>query len=321
MTSWRCKRFIVTLASDLHCGNRPLGSVIRTLPFVPAHLPWYAVAAQLPRLFGWGDKSDSYQRAVNLLDPVLRFSPFLPLAADADKPLLPWGADMDSIETDLLGSRYRMALSHDTRGAVENRRFENETLLARSRSGKPTRLLGCCFWKPMKDEFGMTEAGEFVSAPSGRRKYPLADLLRNSQWGGQRNQGMGAIAAVEEAPTNDATDTASNPFFQRLAEGATEFPRLALAPAQPGLFYLRYDQGNAAKIAGKPMPLCGRRYSQEKVSGRQAESAAVVWDMGWRLRDAVTAGDITVDLKDRRYACLRENASDEANPLRAAERC
>ena len=316
MTGWRCKRFIVTLATDLHCGARPLGFVARTLPFVPAHLPWYAVAAQLPRLLGWEGQFDSYQKVISRLEPVLRFSPFFPLAAN-DKPLLPWGEDMDSIEADLLGSRSRAALNYGTRGALENRLFEIETLLARSRSGKPTRLLGCCFWRPMEDELTMTEAGELIGAMGGdRRKHPLVDLLRNSQWGGQRNQGMGAIAEVEEAKTDDAADAESNPFFQRLEEGAAEFPRLALAKEQRGLFYLRYQDGSEKHIMGRLMPLAGRRHSRQE-SGLAAESAVVVWDIGWRLRDAAAAGNITIDLEDRRYASLGENAFGEENPLDA----
>jgi len=193
---------------------------------------------------------------------------------------------------------------------MENRLFETEILLARSRGGQPTRFWGCCFWKPMEGELTTTEAGELGNTEgSDCSKYSLVELLQNSQWGGQRNQGMGAIAKVEE---KDSLGAAVDPFFQEM-ESTKKFPRLTLAPKQRGLFYLRYPEesekeGGKEHIQGRLMPLTGRRHS-DKGPGLAAEPVTVVWDVGWRLRHVPDAGaGITIDLSDRRYACQVEGS-------------
>lgn len=280
MSGWRVRQVTVTLASDLHCGARPLGFVARTLPFVPAHIPWYAMTAALVAASGWPDRFDSYARMEALLAHSLRFTPFFPLD-DEDRPLFPWGDGHRLIESNLLGAQYGVALSYDSRGARKNHLFETEVLLARSRSGRPTRLRGYCFWRPGRHD------GLLIDADASFAGHGLAALLLRGQWGGQRNKGLGALRGVT---LDDAGgDTA---FFHSL-DLAGENPVLywPATAANRAPYYLEYEPRLADRVRGRLMPLTGRRFVRDLGPGRAMEAVVCVWEPGWFAADVPDGAD------------------------------
>lgn len=292
MNVWRFARIIVTLASDLHCGDRPLGFVARTLPFVPGHIPWYALLARLPNLCKWPDTYDSYTKAGSLLDQSLRFTPFLPLDARG-APLMPWHEGKNRIEMELLGSCYGVAVHYSSRGTRENHLFETETILAHSRTGTPTRLLGYCFWKVSAGDITIGEDGSI-------NNIPLPELLIRCQWGGQRNQGLGAIKRVELVKN----DTNTNPFFQCM-NGSSTYPTLICSTGSRVPLYLGYDRTIENAVQGKVMPLVGRRFAKDHGPGLLTEPAALVWDLGWQMRQGSWRGEaVSIILKNRHHVSI-----------------
>lgn len=294
MTAWCAAEITVTLASDLHCPDRPLGFVARTLPFVPARIPWYALVPPVVALYGLPDVFASYAKIESIFKTCLRFTPFFPLD-DKDTPLFPWaeGEGKHRVETELLGSRHGVALAYDTRSARKNHLFETEVLLARWRTGAPTRLRGYGFWKEAGHD------GVVIGADGGINDQPLAALLARCQWGGQRNQGMGALKHVEVTPAQPDNSL----FFQGLQlEGS--FPRMLVDPDGRGACYLHYNDNEkyADKVQGKVVPLAGRRYAEGKGSGLTVESVVLAWDLGWKN---ISGSEMAVELNDMRYGAMK----------------
>lgn len=294
MTAWRAARITVTLASDLHCPDRPLGFVARALPFVPAHIPWYALVPRVVALLGWPDQFNSYDRVETAFNACLRFTPFFPLDAN-DRPLFPWDEGRCRIERELLGSRHGVSVFYDPRGARANHLFETETLLARSRSGAPTRLRGYGFWKEEE------HSGIDFTAEGGIGGKSLAGLLAGCQWGGQRSQGMGALTDVKTEIVQNVDGA-----FGRTLDLNADFPRIA-APESRIPYYLRYEEKLAGAVQGRITPLTGRRYARDRGYGLAADPAVIAWALGWRFGPGPDTGQRVLILEDRRYAVMADS--------------
>ena len=286
MSNWQARHLTVQLASDLHCGDRPLGFVARTLPYVPAHIPWYALVPAVVSNLGWPDRFASYRRVEDFFQQALRLTPFFPAMGDGgESRILP----LEAVETNLLASQYGIGVCYGERGAPEGHLYETEVLLARGRDGRPTRLHGCCFWRPRREDgLELDENGHL----NGR---PLTELMAQCQWGGQRNKGLGRLRAVEERPFDPRAG------FGRAFRAAEEWPVLIQAAAVPAPFFLRYDPDLEGRVHGRLAPLVGRRFAEDRGPGLAAEDCAIVWPPGWQWQGAADPdGGLALELSDRR---------------------
>ena len=285
MTSWNMAQMTVTLATDLHCGYLPLGFVSRTLPFVPSHVPLYALVPTAISCLKLKYADDTYADLEQFLVENVRFSPFFVLDED-DSALFPWQEECrDRLEQGYLGSRYGVALDYEIRGALENRLFEIEVILARRRTVRSplTRLRGYMFWKAAYNS-------SYSLDPEGRlNKKALSDLIQESQWGGERNKGLGSISSVECVPNVHKLFSTGIPDLNR-KDPVIDWPEGKGAP----FYLLYYGSDNTDKsvpeIQGKLMPLSGRRYDAKHGPGLKAAEPVCVWDIGWRARRHIHLG-------------------------------
>ena len=283
MSNWHMQKLTLTLGADLHCGDRPLGFVARTLPYVPAHIPWYALVPALVARLKLPDRYESYARVERFFDKILRFTPFFPL--QGDEPQFPW----QSAEARLT-SHYGVALSYADRGARDNHMFETEVLPRFAPDGAPTRLQGFVFWRPFQED-------ELTLDAQGRcNGSSLHDLIGECQWGGQRNKGFGSIAEVVVDKAGD-----DHAFFAE-SDLTGELPAITLHNNQRAPVFLQYDPAIEPGIRGSIKPLVGRRFAKERGSGLAAEDCAIVWDVGWQSQ---VEQPLILTLADRRSAAAR----------------
>jgi|GEM_PF-1449656 len=290
MTTWNMARMTATLATDLHCGYLPLGFVSRTLPFVPSHIPLYALVPATISCLKLKNSDDTYRDLEHFLLENVRFSPFFVLGDQDDSVLFPWKSEYrDRLEQEYLGSRYGVALDYETRGALENRLFEIEVILAKKRSAPSsmTRLRGYIFWKAASNgQYSLDSDGRLIGKP-------LADLIQESQWGGERNKGLGTISNVECIPKDNLKE---NKVFGVVVPSLDKESPALDWPGEKGVpFYLYYKtpgdtDKNGLEIQGKLMPLSGRRYDTKRGPGLKAAEPLTVWDMGWKTKKDISLG-------------------------------
>lgn len=284
MVSWKRYLITVTLGSDLHCGDRPLGFVARSHPYVPAHIPWYATVAALVRLNELPDEPKSYQNIEEKLESCLRFSPFYIM--DGEDLLYPWrSVERKRIQAGWLGSQYGVSLFYDSRGSRENQLFEMESILAISRSGKPTRLGGVCY---------VAMDTEMTSEPMTIGGHGLHTVIFHCLWGGQQNKGCGTLRNVEIRPGDNLP-----PEFGRLDSADAPCPVIETLSGRESVYPLRYEKSAAERAQGVMRPLTGRRFAPGRGPGLHAEPGTVVWEHGWRPRGDAS---LTLRFSNRRYA-------------------
>lgn len=276
MSNWHMQKLTLSLGADLHCGDRPLGFIARTLPYVPAHIPWYALVPALVARLKLPDRYESYARVERFFDKALRFTPFFPLKGT--NPLFPW--DGEGAEA-LLASHYGVALNYADRGARDSHLFETELLPRCMPDGAATRLQGFVFWRPLQED-GLSLDAQM-----------LHELIRESQWGGQRNKGFGRIAEVGVDQGGE-----DNAFFAE-SDLTGDLPKITLGKSQHAPVLLQYDAALEFRIRGSIKPLVGRRYAKDRGPGLAAEDCAIVWDLGWKSR---ADQPLTLTLADRRTA-------------------
>ncbi len=288
MTEWQRSLVTVTLGTDLHCGDRPLGFVARTRPYVPAHVPWYAAVAALARLLGRPDRTETYAELERRLDACLRFSPFF-LVVEEDRLLVPWEEEARrAIQRGHLAARHGVGLSYATRGARANHLFETEVMLAVARDGRPARLRGLCFWKTGRD--GFTADGRFEGAA-------LETIVAASRWGGEQSKGFGVLREVTAEPVGKGTVLPA--VFGATFSGDGPCPRIGIRTGAAAAYPLRYDAGGTAPVEkGRLRPLTGRRFTPNG-PGQGADPGVVVWEPGW-----TAAAEQEIILHDRRFAVL-----------------
>lgn len=286
MSTWNMHEVSVTLASDLHCGDLPLGFISRTLPFVPSHLPWYALVNATTRSMGKSADKKTYAMVEKLFLQGIRFSPFY--IVEQDGPLFPFiPKHLNKIEKDYLNSSYGVALDYENREALENRLFERECILSKSRkTGHPTELKGYLFYRQARS--GALRIDD--QAKIG--PHFLTSLLANTQWGGERNKGWGSLQRVE---LSEATDNLFGFSFNL----ENKYPQIKIDKENSSPFFLAWENNQYNRVQGELRPLTGRRFKLDVGSGMSMDRTLIVWDVGWEALE-----DVIINLIDHRAAAI-----------------
>lgn len=276
MSDWQTERLRVSLKGPLHCGDRPLGFVARTLPFVPGHVPLMALTPVLVRQADLGETPAAYEAALSFLKTHLRFTPFFLLDAAEGKPLFPFESKgLRIIETTFLASSQHVAIDYASRGAQEGFLFEMESIQPRIGPGRSTCLEGYLFWKTGKDH-------ALCLDPEGRiNGLPLRDLIGQSLWGGERNRGYGVLAGVEFEMTGDIWGVELPPA-ENGPHPVLTWPARKAAPLR-----LQFAASLADSVSGSLTPISGRLYDSKKGPGQAAPEPLIVWEAGWQTETAI----------------------------------
>ena len=286
--SWSCFRVRFRLRSDMHCGSLVLGFVARAFPFVPQHLPLYALVPAAVAALGLPDRRDSYKKVEKLVLNAVRATPFFVLYGDrgGERPLFPWVEDDRAVlEADFMGSRYGVGLDDATRSAEEGRLFETEVLLAHARgSMASTRMEGYVWLRPAEEEGVSLDAAGMAC---GDRRVSWPELFASLSLGGDRTRSLGRLwpdVEMEEAATlwGGMTMQPGGPWPRLLVKGGEPCP-VAL---------------EAVNLEGSGSPytvLTGRRIGEN--GGYGMDRGTVARDMGWAPRE-----DMLVELCAERFA-------------------
>jgi len=264
MNKWHASEVIIYLKSDLHCGTSPLGFISRTLPFIPAHIPFYALMVALVKKLNLCE--DDFEKLENFFTKYIRFSPFFVL--HENNILFPWQKEhLLELEKRYLTAYYGVALDYNTRGAMENRLFEKEVIVAvpvqrDTKSFKRTRLKGYVFWQEGVDN-GLKIT---VSSEGYIADFSLKELIVESQWGGELNKGLGRLFDVEIKKSEKV-------FYGEFVEKNGETPIVKWPADKECPFYLLYEENE--KIRGKLIPITGRRYDRKRGPGVKMDNVAI----------------------------------------------
>lgn len=276
MSEWAIRRVTATLGSDVHLGDRPLGFVSRTLPFIPGHIPWFALIPTMARLLGRPDAPRTYAGLEGFLASCLRCTPLFLLSEN--RLLRPWSPeDLECIEAGFLHSRYGVALDYPSRGAIQNRLFEKEVILGRGRGCQtPTQLRGYLVFRPMK------EADLEMDKDGAINGHGLEELFAASTWGGEGSKGLGRLTHVTLEP-------AASLFEHGTCQGGDECPVITWPADISAPVYLERHpaQDNQtprgqAGITGNLKPLCGRRFDPRNGPGLLPDRPIIAWNPGWK---------------------------------------
>lgn len=144
--NWKVYSLSLTLTGDLHCGSLPLGFVSRTFPYIPCHIPVFAMVPATVRALAMPDRHNSYTAVEALLTSCFRCTP-LYVCNEKGFPLFPWEEQsLRELEYTYLSSTYGVALDSTSRTAVDGCLYETEIILARGRNcTAPTVLTGAFF--------------------------------------------------------------------------------------------------------------------------------------------------------------------------------
>lgn len=283
MTRWHSVEMTVGLKTPLRCGDRPFGFVARALPFVPGHVPLMAMVPCLVGRLQLPDQPESYKTVQGFLEANVRFTPFFILDPnDKEQPLFNLPEDKAVIEARFLRSKYGVAIDYGPRNAIDQRLFEIEAIQPFTRDGngvRQTRLQGFMFWRA-------AEAGDLEMDETGAvNGVSLKNMIDASQWGGERNKGLGKILVIEEEPGDAVWDA---PLSLDGDAPAATWPKGRKAP-----FYLKYPAGDdpdalANQVTGNLTPLTGRIFDPETGPGQRAVPPEIVWDIGWKSDNTVS---------------------------------
>ncbi len=287
MAKWYSAELAVHLKTDLHCGTSPLGFISRTLPFVPSHIPFYALVLSIARKINLPE--ERITDLESFLSSHIRFTPFF--IYYNNHFLFPWEKEsMIELEKRFLYSYYGVALDYNTRGAMENRLFEKEVILAvpinskeeaNLGNKKTTQLKGYIFWKEGKD----SDLKLNLTSDCMLNNIPIEEFIMKSQWGGEINKGLGCLKDVQKIDTK-------NIFSGELLNNNTTSPVIRWPANEKSPFYLQYNE--EINIEGHLIPLTGRRYDLERGPGVKMDDVIFVWDIGWEIKKDIK---IEIDIR------------------------
>ncbi|MBQ7456494.1 MAG: hypothetical protein IJS54_02630 [Desulfovibrio sp.] len=285
--SWHALAVHLTLQSDIHCGDFPLGFVARTHPYVPCHIPFFALVPPAVALLGMRDVHASYKEVEELFSHCLRSTPFL---IEEERVLFPWvSEDLQVIESSYLNARYGVMLTDSTRSAKDGCLYETEVIAATKRASMcPTRLAGALFVRAHTSKnLSIKEDGSLVSST---KTVPLAQLLARMRLGGDRTRALGLPAKAESAPLGKS-------LWGMEVDCTNTWPKLLVPKNTPGAFPLAME--GVENIEGRPMMFTGRRYT-ERGAGLGMDKAQAAYMPGWIRRNHPTP----IALQAPRYATL-----------------
>ena len=267
---WQALSLRLALTGDLHCGSLPLGFVSRTYPYVPCHIPVFALVPAAVRVLGMPDRHASYAAVEALFASCLRCTP-LYVDDPKDGILFPWEEQgLRRLEHGYISSSYGVSLDSATRSAIDSHLYETEAILAcgRNRSA-PTVLAGALFLRAGEAE-GLAMKPDGAVQWSGR-SAALEELLCVMQIGGDRGRSLGKPAIPSVEPLQGR-------LWQRYeAECSGPFPALLVPAGTPGPMPLACEGTDAA---GARIVLTGRRHRGTGF-GEDMEAAVVAFDAGW----------------------------------------
>lgn len=295
--TWTLSRLTVRLNSPLRCGDRPLGFIARTLPFVPAHIPLMALAATAVPAFGLDEQRRYFAEFLDFFKKHFRFTPFYVQETGKDGPgktLFPFkgSEDLRKLQYTYLRSRHGVSLDYTTRTAQDAHLFETETLIPVTKNGARTRLQGYVFLRLGTNgdknvlPIAMNDKGLVTC---NETSLTVSDLVNRSFWGGERSKGFGSVTveALEQEKANPnlwngtiCDLTQENPIITWPKRDATE----AGAP-----FFLECPQedGGATEktglwhwVSGDLRPVAERNFNH-KGPGHDVRKSAIIWDIGW----------------------------------------
>ena len=277
---WTADTLTLELTGDLHCGDLPLGFVARTFPYVPCHIPVFAMVPAAVRLLGMPDVRASYVSVEELFANNVRCTPLYVIDEKSGFPLFPWdGESMQALEYAYLSSNYGVALEPQSRSAKDGCPFEMEVLLARGRGcKKPTVLAGALFIRSGQAG-GLDLSAEGTVSANGK-SVKLANLLAIMQLGGDR----GTLGRPAKPTLESFVGKLWGRFDLDLSD---DFPSI-LVPSGDGRGPLPILCGDAPDVSGSRTVLTGRRHCG-KGFGEAMDAAEIVFEPGWRAKNNVRA--------------------------------
>lgn len=286
--SWRCFRVRFRLRSDMHCGSLALGFVARAFPFVPQHVPLYAVVPAAVAALELPDSRASYRSVEKLVLGAVRFTPFFVLygVGETKRPLFPWvEEDRAVLESDFMGARYGVGLDDAARSAEEGRLFETEVLLAHSRGSMNATEMEGYVWLRSASVEGLSLDAEGMARGNLRVSWPV--ILGSLSLGGDRTRSLGRLW-----PDVEMKESALlwNGMSMRLDDS---WPRLLVKRGSACPVVL---EAEGLEGSGSPcMVVTGRRMREN--GGYGMDKGTVARDMGWIPRE-----DMLVELCAERFA-------------------
>lgn len=304
MRNWSAYHLRITLRSDIHCGDFPLGFVARTLPFVPGHLPFFALVPAAVNVLSMPDEHQQYKAVEHFFEKTVRFTPLFIWGSVENRVLYPWEKeDRSVLESYYLASQYGVAIDSKYRSARDGCLYETEVISASRRfdplmatSFQQTELRGGVFIHAHAEgDFSMDETGTF--SWKGRRAS-LEDLLRRMQLGGNRTRSLGRAGIPDLAPWH-ANDRLWGDY-DILCD--TEWPCVVLGPKQKGPLPLLMEGAEDCSLSfeGHREVIMGRRYV-ERGAGLGMDQARFVLRPGWKF---IQESPISIALENQRYAVM-----------------
>jgi hypothetical protein len=176
---WVGYKLVFRLLSPLHIGDRIIGNLQSTRPYVPGKVLWAALTARMTRDQGLGQHGSAYQNIGGLLHCSMRFGYLWPsLDEDGGTVSYPWELCSD-FDYKFLGSYMSTALDYTIHSAADGSLHEAEFLAPYTRKGRRVYLSG---WLWVQKEFDQAN---------------WKDSLKNILLGGERRYGWGRVRPIK----------------------------------------------------------------------------------------------------------------------------
>ncbi len=269
--TWQAQHIQLTLTSNLHCGQLPLGFVARTYPFVPCHLPFFAMVPATVAALAMPDVRASYKKVLALFETCLRSTPLYILH---ENPLFPWISQSKHIlERDYLSSQHGVTLDLQSRSAEDGKLFETEIILQHAKNNSaPTMLDGYIFFRPHKYED--VELLADAKLKYGKNITSLEEILAHMRLGGNGTRSLAKPCHVHIKKVHNTLWGMYNVDY------TAQYPQITVEVEQAGPIPLLYSEKNQ-HIRGKISPFTGRIYG-ERGSGLEMDTANIAWREGWK---------------------------------------
>ncbi len=274
--TWQSQHVHLTLRSDLHCGHLPLGFVARTYPFVPCHLPFFAMIPAAVALLGMPDVRASYKKVLQLFESCLRSTPFY---ICEDVPLFPWDKECQQrVERHYLSSQHGVTLDWKSRSAEEGKLFETEIILQYAKKRQnPTLLEGYIFFRPHN-----LEDVEFLPDATmryGKNTCSLEDILAHVRLGGNTTRSLAKPCHVKLLGQKESCWDVYPVILNK------DYPQLMIEAEKAGPVPMQWFDTTA--IRGKASVLTGRIYGKNG-SGLEMDTTHMAWREGWKNLEPCT---------------------------------
>ncbi len=274
MNNWQLMRLSVLPQTPIHCGDRPMGFVSRTLSYIPGHIPVMAMVPVVVRELDLPDRYDSYMAVLKFLKQHIRFTPLF-IEKASNSILIPHqGTDKIYIEANWLSSSYGVAISYPERQAKNEHLFEIEAIQPVGRDGKNLTLQGYVFWREPDISSSCIVGKDLIINESN-----LMNWIRKSQWGGERNNGYGKIGI--------ATGKSEVNVWGQAVDTTGEHPTIAWPETKIAPINLLYDVVLEPYIKGEVRPQVGREYDEKFGFGQCCSACKILWNVGWTTSKAM----------------------------------